>query len=144
MIAIDPEDKRTIYLTRGDETSKFFRLAFYFPIWNYETQQEEKYLFQLDDKISFVVMKKKGYTQEELFRVEKTLRGMVEVEPTYYPEIRLTEEETKMFDLTNKSQTYWYDIVLNDTTTILGFMIDDDDKTGASKIIVFPEGEEGE
>lgn len=142
MIAINPEDNRTIYLTRGDETSEFFKLAFYFPIWNYETQQEEKYLFQLDDKISFIVMKKKGYTQEELFRVEKTLREMGEPEPTYYPEIRLTEEETKLFDLTNKSQTYWYDIVLNDTTTILGFMIDDDDKTEASKIIVFPEGEE--
>lgn len=144
MIAINPEDNRTIYLTRGDETSEFFKLAFYFPIWNYETQQEEKYLFQLDDKISFIVMKKKGYTQEELFRVEKTLREMGEPEPTYYPEIRLTEEETKLFDLTNKSQTYWYDIVLNDTTTVLGFMIDDDDKTEASKIIVFPEGEEGE
>lgn len=142
MIAIDLEDKRTIYLTRGDETSEFFRLAFYFPIWNYEKQQEEKYLFQLDDKISFIVMKKKGYTQEEVFRIDKTLREMGEVEPTYYPEIRLTKEETKLFDLSNKSQTYWYDIVLNDTTTILGFMIDDDDKTGASKIIVFPEGEE--
>lgn len=141
MIAINPEDERTIYLTRGDETSKFFRLAFYFPIWNYKTQKEEKYLFQLDDKISFIVIKKKGYTQEEIFRVEKTLREMGEVEPTYYPEIQLTEKETKLFDLSNKSQTYWYDIVLNDTTTILGFMIDDD-KTGASKIIVFPEGEE--
>lgn len=144
MIAIDPEDKRTIYLTRGDETSEFFRLAFYFPIWNYETQQEEKYLFQLDDKISFIVKKKKGYTDEDVFRIDKTLRKMGEVEPTYYPEIQLTEEETKQFDLLNKSQTYWYDIVLNDTTTILGFMIDDDDKKGASKIIVFPEGEEGE
>ncbi len=142
MIAINPEDERTIYLTRGDETSKFFRLAFYFPILNYKTQKEEKYLFQLDDKISFIVIKKKGYTQEEIFRVEKTLREMGEVEPTYYPEIQLTEKETKLFDLSNKSQTYWYDIVLNDTTTILGFMIDDDDKTGASKIIVFPEGEE--
>lgn len=142
MIAINPEDNRTIYITRGDETSEFFKLAFYFPVWNYETQQEEKYLFQLDDKISFIVMEKKGYTQEELFRVEKTLREMGEPEPTYYPEIRLTKEETKLFDLSNKSQTYWYDIVLNDTTTILGFMIDDDDKTGASKIVVFPEGEE--
>lgn len=142
MIVIDPEDNRTIYLNRGDETSEFFRLAFYFPIWNYETQQEEKYEFQLDDKISFIVKKKKGYTKDEVFRVEKTLREMGEVTPTYYPEIRLTSEETKKFDLLNKSQTYWYDIVLNDTTTILGFVIDDDDKKGASKLIVFPEGEE--
>ena len=144
MIVVNPEDNRTIYLNRGDETSEFFPLAFYFPIWNDETKQEEKYLFQLDDKISFVVMKKKGYTKEELFRVEKTLREMGEVEPTYYPEIQLTSEDTKKFDLKDKSATYWFDIVLNDTTTILGFMIDDDDKLGASKIIVMPEAEEKE
>lgn len=142
MIAIDPEDNRTIYLNRGDETSEFYKLAFYFPIWNVEEQKEEKYLFQLDDKISFVAMKKKGYTKEEIFRVEKTIREMGFTEPTYYPEIQLTSEDTKKFDLLDKSATYWYDIILNDTTTILGFMIDDDDKTGASKIVVFPEATE--
>lgn len=142
MIAINPEDNRTIYLNRGDETSEFFKLAFYFPIWNYETKQEEKYLFQPEDKISFIVLRKKGYAREEIFRIDKTLREMGQFEPTYYPEIQLTSGDTKKFDLLNKAQTYWYDIVLNDTTTILGYMVDDDDKTGASKIIVFPEGEE--
>ncbi|MBQ8044106.1 MAG: hypothetical protein IJ272_08185 [Clostridia bacterium] len=136
MIAIG-EDKRTIYLTRGDTTSKFFRLAFYFPIWNFETQQEEKYTFQLTDKIAFVVKEKKGYTKTEVLRVEKTLAEMGEVEPTQYPEIQLTEEDTKVFDLLDKKSTYWYDIVLNDTTTILGY-----DKEGASKLIVYPEAEE--
>lgn len=144
MIVIDPEDNRTIYLNRGDETSEFFRLAFYFPIWNYETKKEEKYLFQLDDKISFVVMKKKGYRKEEIFRKDYTLRELGYTEPSEYPEIPLTKEDTKKFELLDKSATYWYDIVLNDTTTILGFIIDDDDKTGASKIIVMPESEESE
>lgn len=136
MLAIG-EDKRTIYLTRGDETSEFFRLAFYFPIWNYVTKQEEKYTFQLTDKIAFVVKEKKGYTKTEVFRIEKTLAEMGEVEPTQYPEIQLSEEETKAFDLLDKKKTYWYDIVLNDTTTILGY-----DTEGASKLIVFPEAEE--
>lgn len=144
MIAVDPEDNRTIHLNRGDETSEFFKLAFYFPVWNYEKQEEEKYLFQLEDKISFVVMRKKGYTKEEIFRVEKTIREMGITEPTYYPEIQLTSEDTKKFDLLDKTQTYWYDIVLNDTTTILGFMVDDDGKMEASKIVVFPESEEVE
>ena len=117
MIAIG-DDKRTIYLTRGDETSKFFRLAFYFPIWNYATKQEEKYTFQLTDKIAFIVKKKKGYTKTEVFRIEKTLAEMGEVEPTQYPEIQLTESETKAFDLLNKKETYWYEIVLNDTTLV--------------------------
>ena len=136
MLAIG-EDRRTIYLTRGDETSEFFRLAFYFPIWNIKTQQEEKYMFQPTDKIAFVVKQKKGYTKSEVLRVEKTLFEMGEVNPTQYPEIRLTEEDTKAFDLLDKKQTYWYDIVLNDTTTILGY-----DTEGASKLIVFPEAEE--
>lgn len=136
MIAIG-EDKQTIYLTRGDTTDKFFRLAFYFPIYNFETRQEEKYTFQLSDKISFVVKEKKGYTKAEVLRIEKTLAEMGEVEPTQYPEINLTEEDTKAFDLLNKKQTYWYDIVLNDTTTILGY-----DEEGAKKLIVYPEAEE--
>lgn len=136
MIAIG-EDRRTIYLTRGDATNEFFRLAFYFPIWNYETQEEEKYTFQLTDKIAFVVKEKKGYTKTEVLRIEKTLAEMGEVEPTQYPEIQLTEEDTKAFDLLTKKKTYFYDIVLNDSTTILGY-----DMEGASKLIIFPEAGE--
>ena len=136
MIAIG-EDKRTIYLTRGDTTREFFRLSFYFPIWNFKTGQEEKYTFQLTDKIAFVVKEKKGYTKQEVLRVEKTLEEMGYVEPTQYPEIILTKEDTKVFDLLNKKKTYWYDIILNDTTTMLGY-----DEEGASKIIVYPEADE--
>lgn len=131
------EDNRTIYLTRGDKTGKFFKLAFYFPIWNFKTQEEEKYTFKLTDKIAFVVKEKKGYTKTEVLRIEKTLAEMGEVEPTQYPEIQLTEEDTKAFDLLNKKKTYWYDIVLNDTTTILGY-----DEEGASKLVVYPEADE--
>lgn len=131
------EDKRTIYLTRGDKTSELFRLSFYFPIWNFETQKEEKYTFKLTDKIAFVVKEKKGYTKTEVLRVEKTIAEMGFNKPTQYPEIQLSEEDTKAFDLLNKKKTYWYDIVLNDTTTILGY-----DEEGASKLIVYPEANE--
>ena len=136
MIAIG-EDRRTIYLTRGDETSEFFKLAFYFPIWNFETQQEEKYTFQSTDKIAFVVKEKKGYTKPEVLRIEKTLAEMGCTGPTQYPEIILTKEDTKAFELLSKKKTYWYDIVLNDTTTILGY-----DEEGASKLVVYPEANE--
>jgi hypothetical protein len=136
MIAIG-EDKQTIYLTRGDTTDKHNRIAFYYPVLNFETGQEEKYEFQPTDKIAFVVKQKKGYTKSEILRVEKTLAEMGCVEPTQYPEIQLTEEDTKAFDLIDKKATYWYDIVLNDTTTILGY-----DNDGAKKIIVFPEANE--
>ena len=136
MIAIG-EDKQTIYLTRGDITDKFHKIAFYYPIYNFATGKEENYTFKLTDKIAFVVKEKKGYTKQEVLRVEKTLAQMGEVEPTQYPEIQLTEDDTKAFDLLDKRKVYWYDIVLNDTTTILGY-----DEDGAKKLIVFPEAEE--
>ena len=129
----------TIHLTRGDATNKNYnRLAFNFPIYNFGTKQEENYLFQLDDKISFVVVNKKSYTKEEILRKEYTLREIGYTAPAETVDILLTEEDTKSFPLTNKATTYWYDIVLNDTTTVLGY-----DDEGAKRIIVYPEvGEE--
>lgn len=137
MIAIDNETK-TIFITRGDATQKKFnRLAFTFPIYNFETKQEEDYVFQLDDKISFVVVEKKGYTKIEVLRKDYTLRDLGYTEPSTMPEIILTEEDTKLFDLINKAKTYWYEISLNDNTTILGF-----DDEGGKKLIVYPEADE--
>lgn len=137
MIFIE-SDNVTIHMTRGDSTQeKFNRLAFQFPIYNIATEKEELYEFQLDDKISFVVMNKKGYDKEELLRKEYTIREMGYTTPTTTPEIRLTSEDTKSFPLANKKKTYWYDLVLNDETTMLGI-----DADGAKKIIVYPESEE--
>ena len=131
-------DNQTIHITRGDATQeKFNRLAFQFPILNLETQEEELYEFQLDDKISFVAMEKKGYTKEEILRKEYTLRDLGYVKPTTTPEIVLTAEDTKSFPMADKKKTYWYDLTLNDETTILGL-----DDEGAKKIIVYPESEE--
>lgn len=137
MIAIG-EDNQTIYLTRGDQTDSLHKLSFYYPIFNYETQEEERYMFQPTDRISFVVFEKKGYTKQEILRVEKTLKEMGYLTPTQTPEIQLTEKDTKVFELKNKAATYWFDLVLNDTTTMLGF-----DDEGGKKLIVYPEAEEG-
>lgn len=128
----------TIHITRGDKTNeKFNRLAFIFPILNISTGKEENYLFQLDDKISFVVINKKGYTKEEILRKEYTIRELGYTAPIEVVEIPLTEEDTKNFPLANKPKTYWYDIVLNDTTTILGY-----DDEGAKLLVAYPEVEE--
>ena len=128
----------TIHLTRGDATNENYnRLAFNFPIYNFGTKQEENYLFQLDDKITFVVINKKGYTKEEIFRKEYTLRELGYTAPAETVDLVLTEEDTKNFPLTNKPMTYWYQISLNDTTTVLGH-----DDEGAKRIIVYPEVEE--
>lgn len=129
MIAIDEEDMTTIYLTRGDKVDN---LSFFYPIWNEKTGEEENYKFRRGDKISFIVVSKKGYMKDEILRKEIVLK-----EATECPVIELCPEDTKRFDLKNKRVTYWYDIVLNDSTTILGY-----DEDGAKKLIVFPEGGE--
>ena len=134
MIEVD-EDQTTIHITRGDKPV-FNELAFCLPILN-QNNEEELYEFQLTDKITFSVKEKKGNTKKEILRIEKTLAEMGYTEPTEYPAIPLTEDDTKVFELTNKPKTYWYDIVLNDTTTILGY-----DENGAKKLIVYPEAGE--
>lgn len=135
MVKID-EDQTTIRITKGDTTGKKFnKIAVYCPY--YENGEEKLYEFQPDDKLAFVVHPKKGYTKDEILRVEGTLREFGYTEPTTTPEIYLTEEDTKKFPLTNKPITYWYDVVLNDSTTIIGY-----DEDGAKKCIVYPEAEE--
>lgn len=129
------DDRTTIYITRGDTTTgEFNRLAFILPIYNAETQEEELYEFKSTDKITFVAFSKKGYTKTEILRKEYILKDIGYTENTTTPEIPLEGIDTKKFPLTNKAATYWYDIVLNDDLTILGF-----DGDGSKKIIVYPE-----
>lgn len=130
MIAI--EDKTIIHMSRGDApTGEFNRLAFCLP--TFDGQKEEYYKFQLTDQISFLAYEKKGYTKEEIFRIDYTLADLGYTEPTTVVEIPLTEEMTSKFPLKNKKYTYWYDISLNDTLTFLGY-----DNDSAKKIIVYP------
>lgn len=137
MIAIDT-DNTTLHITRGDTTGdKYNRLAFQYPIYNHATEQEELYEFQPKDKISFVVFNAKGYTKEELLRKEFTIAELGYNKPTTTPELKLTAEDTKVFPLLDKGKTYWYDLILNDDTTILGY-----DDEGAKQLIVYPEADE--
>lgn len=131
MVAIDND---TIHITRGDVTTgELNRLAFYLPVSDGEN--ETYYEFKPTDKITFVVFNKKGYTKEEIFRLEYNVGDLGYTEPTTVVEIPLTEELTSKFPLLNKAATYWYDIAINDTMTVLGY-----DDEGAKKMIVYPEG----
>ena len=137
MIAID-SDNTTLHITRGDATgTKYNRLAFQFPILNIATEQEELYEFQPEDKISFVVFEQKGYTKEEILRKDFTISELGYNVPTTTPELILTSEDTKIFPLLDKGKTYWYDLVLNDNTTMLGY-----DDEGAKQLIIYPEANE--
>ena len=106
---------------------------------NVTTGEEEYYKFKFTDKLSFVVFEKKGYTKEEVFRIDWVVKDLNYPEESESVEIPLIEELTKLFPQTNKKKVYWYDICLNDTTTILGF-----DEDGAKKLIVYPEGGEAD
>ena len=128
MMAVDEEDKTTIHLTRGDRIE---HLAFHLPI-KLQNGVEVNYVFKVGDKISFIVKEKKGYDKKEIFRKDFYIE-----EETEYPEINLTGEETKWGEIKNKETVYWYDIVLNDDITILGY-----DKDGAKQIYLYPEGGE--
>ena len=132
------EDLTTIHLTRGDSTNEEYNnLSFKAPYINALTGDEEDYIFTPNDKICFTVFEKKGYTKSEILKKEYTLTDLGYVENTTTPELRLTAEDTKKFPLTNKPVTYWYDLVLNETNTIIGY-----DEDGAKKIIVYPEANE--
>ena len=134
------EDGRTIELTRGDATQeKYNNLGFRFPIYNVGTGQEEYYEFQPTDKITFVCFPKKGYTNEEILRKEYFVKDLGHVKPTITVGLPLTSEDTKKFPLANKPKRYWYDLVLNDETTIFGM----ESENGACQIIVNPESGEG-
>ena len=136
MIRINEDDNTILEVTRGNTTNPFYRIAITFPLWNFETEEEENYVFQLTDKITFSVYEKKGYTKKPIFTKSYLVSSLYN-EPTESVEIPLTDTDTNKFELLNKKRKYWYDIVLNDTTTILGF-----DEKGGKQLIVYPEVEE--
>lgn len=118
MIKIDEE--KTIHLTRGDATSDLNIL----PI------SIDDYTFEVNDKLTLIVMNKKGYREEPY--IKKNFQ-VASAGATF--NLELTHNDTKVFPLSNKKKTYWYDLVLNDTTTIYGF-----DEENAKKFIVYPGG----
>ena len=130
------EDERTLIVTRGDETNDLNHIAFYLPIYNDKTGREEKYSFKPEDKITFIVSSKKGYTKSKIIVIEHTLRDMGYAQETQLPELILTAEDSNLFDELDKKQTYYYEIILNDTHTIIGHSKDE----GAAKLIVLPSG----
>lgn len=122
MIKID--DEKTIHITRGDETNDINKL----PI------SLENYEFKKNEKLKLIVMEKKGYTKDIILEKDFTID-----ENTSEVFLNLTSEDTLKFPLENKKITYWYDIILNDNTTIYGY-----DENNAKKLVVYPGGVDNE
>lgn len=121
-------EENTIYLTRGDETSENNKLTF-----SIQKNDGQLYKFKPSDEITFVVVKKKGYTMNEIIKKDFLLSDIGYKEETEILEIPLTSIDTEKFPIKNKPVTYWYEIIINKSVTLLGF-----DTDGAKKIIVYP------
>ena len=105
MISIDNE--QTIELSRGDSAT----INLTIPL-----DDDNNYEFEIGDIIKLRVYEKNGYTKEPVlekdFEVDET---------TEQVNIVLDEEDTLFAPESNKAQTYWYDISLNETQTIVGY-----------------------
>ena len=118
-------DGTTIHCNRGDRGLIKFKA---------EKKDGTNYEFQKDDKVSFVIVKKSGYTDGPVFQKDINIS-----EKTETVNIELTAEDTKIGDMINKKVKYWYNVVLNDDQTILG-----SDEDGEKKFILYPETGEAE
>lgn len=117
MFKIDTKTN-SIYLTRGDKATFTLKI--------------NDYTFGPGDKVEFRVYPKKGMNTLPL--VDVVVNVQEELEKVQIP---LTSEMTKIGDIVNKVTTYWYEIELNDKTTVIGY---DDD--GPKLLYLYPEGEE--
>lgn len=118
MIKID-EDK-VIHITRGDATNDINKLEISYP----------NYTFKANDTLTLRVVQKKGYTSNILFEKTQTINTAGTT-----VDFLLTSSDTLNFPLENRKRTYWYDLILNEDTTIIGY-----DEENAKKLIVYPGG----
>lgn len=119
------KDKRNIYVTRGDML----------PLTIDATNEDKTpYKFVKDDVIRIKVMEA-GNVSNVLVQKDFTVE-----EETTTVDIDLTSEETKIGDLINEPEEYWYEIELNpeedNTNTIVGY----ENKKGAALFTLLPEG----
>ena len=113
----------TIELTRGDILN--FDLTL-------QLEDGTNYEFKANDKIKFAV-----YLSKKM-DVAPVLQKVITVsEPSEIVTITCTSDETKIGDYINSPLECWYEIVLNDENTVIGF-----DKEGPKILKLYPEGYE--
>lgn len=122
MLRLDEDDLTTLHLTRGDRGT--------FRCYVIDRKTQERFIFPAGCWVSFIVVYKKGYTLEN-----PLLRKKIYIpSDTDEIEFTLTEKDTKIGEMIDKKQKYWYNIVVNDDVTILG-----SDEEGEKVIVIYPE-----
>lgn len=109
---------KTIRISRGDSGT----IKLTIPL-----SDTENYEFQVGDKVQFRVFEKKNYNNVFL---DKEIN--IE-EITSVIDICLTEKDTSIGEVINKPVTYWYEISLNETQTVVGY-----DDEGPAELILYP------
>jgi len=114
-----------IYVTRGDKLPLAISML---------NQDKTQYLFKEGEVIGIKVIEKENMANvllEKKFTVEKDSEVV---------DIDLLSEDTRIGELINEPEEYWYEIELNpdtpDTNTIVGY----DQKKGAPLFVLLPEG----
>ena len=118
MIKIDSEKR--IHISRGDAAT----IAL--------TANNGEYEFQQGDIIRLRIYAKGNYN-DPLVEVSTTVE-----EETTTVDINITKENTIIGNDINKPITYWYEISLNEDTTVIGY-----DEDGAKEFVIYP-AEKGE
>lgn len=114
---LETSDK-TIKISRGD-TGNFILTI---PISN-----TENYTFKVGDKIQFRVFEKKNYNNVVLDKEILVTQATTELS------IELDENDTMIGETINKPATYWFEISLNETQTVICY-----DDEGPAEFILYP------
>ena len=114
----------TIYCTRGDKGN----IPITIPL---DEENTEFYKFQVGDKVRIGV-----YEEDKLDGCALILKEVEVTEISELVSISLTSDETRIGDIINEPVDYWFEIIFNDDTTILGY----DEETGAKIFKLLPEG----
>jgi len=122
MLTIGTDKKMSF--NRGDKVSFTF---------NATDADGDPYTFLTSDVLTLNIVKTKKYTNGTVFTKDFIIETAGENQV-----LELTADETKsMCEMINEPLTLWYEIVLNDDETLVGY-----DADGAKLVIIYPEGGE--
>lgn len=113
-------EEKTIHISRGNKATIELKV----PV------DDDYYEFQTNDKIALKIYEQKGLNKIYL---KKIITDIKQASKTV--DINIKASDSEIGDLENKPIAYWYEIVLNDEQTLIGY-----DDEGPKEFILYPEG----
>ena len=114
-------DGHKISANRGDIGTFDFKVS---------PKEGNDYYFNAGDSLSFGIYNKKEMNKDPIF-----LKEFIVSEPTNIVTIIFENEDLSVGEVSNKPIDYWYEIKLNNQSTLLGY-----DKSGPKIFTMYPEG----